>query len=130
MAGTKIFVSRDCMKCDRTTDIPQEDIAWLAERGLVFDIYCSKCNKGVEITLEDAQYLKERGLEVVAYCKDCGTMFMIAPEEAVWLLENDLKLFRRCGDCREKNKEKNTKKSEQLRLEEGLEETARILEET
>lgn len=121
MASTRIFVGNDCMKCERMSDIPQADLVWLEERGLVLDVYCSKCNKGFNLTLEDAQWLKEKNLELTANCKDCGSLFMIAPEEAVWLLENDLKLFRRCPECREKNKEKNAakmiEKPDQLELE-------------
>jgi ribosomal protein L44E len=117
MAGARIYVGFDCMKCDRVADIPQADIEAVAEMGLTFDVYCSKCNKGFEITLEQAQWLKDKDLELISNCKDCGDLFAIAPEEAVWLLENNLKLFRRCPDCREKNKEKAAKKAEQLELE-------------
>jgi hypothetical protein len=130
MSGMRVYVGYDCMKCDRTVDIPLEDVEAVEAMGLVFDIYCGKCNKGIDITLEQAEWLRERNLDMITNCKDCGTVFFISPEEAVWMLTRDLKLFRRCPECREKNKEKNDRKAKQLTLEEGLEEAARRLEET
>ena len=127
--GQGNYVKLDCMECPEMDGIPEDDLVWLKGHNLDLVIECRRCPRAFEdLSLADAQFLLSRELAVGMTCKECGSFFLTPPTEVVWLLENKLKMFKRCPDCRQKNKDKAAQTK--FDLEAGLEECARILEET
>lgn len=126
------FVKPDCTTCPQFQKIAtEEDLFEIRANNWTVLMGCPNCSVGSDdITLYKAKWMQEKQIGISFICKDCHDMFITSPEELVWLLERDLKVFKRCKDCRDRNAIKREAAEDRKRLEAGLEEAARVLEES